>query len=237
LPMGITGTLLIALSFGYVARKRLGAPMRWGSHQRWLRVHIAAGLLGPAFIIVHSGLAPYSALGWLAFLSTGVIVASGFVGRYLLAYVPRGTNGEEPGIDGVRRRLVAYARELLALGFDPSQLGDVTAVDEARRRPSLLYSVVQGVTGDRESRREHQRLQGAIGAGDFATIDADRMRILVRRITRERLWLAHYDEFNRIVGTWRFLHLWFAVILVFGAGLHIMVALRFGDLWIFRGGH
>ena len=36
------------------------------------------------------------------------------------------------------------------------------------------------------------------------------------------------------MGSWRFLHRWFAILMLIAAGFHIWVAVRLGHLWIFE---
>jgi len=81
--LGIPGTLLILGSVAYSLRKRklisVGQPaqlLRWHERMSWL---------GALMVLVHAGIHFNAILGWLAVLAMMVNVASGLVGKFLLA--------------------------------------------------------------------------------------------------------------------------------------------------------
>jgi hypothetical protein len=80
--LGIPGTLLILLSFGYSLRKRkiIGS----GDPRSLLVLHQALTLLGALMILVHAGVHVYAILPWLALAAMLVNVVSGITGQYLL---------------------------------------------------------------------------------------------------------------------------------------------------------
>jgi hypothetical protein len=102
--LGIPGTILILLSFGYSMRKR--KLIRSGRPKTLLRLHEIMTWSGALMILVHAGVHVYAILPWLALLALLVNVASGMVGQYLLersrrhlnerrdAYVERGLSGD-----------------------------------------------------------------------------------------------------------------------------------------------
>lgn len=80
--LGIPGTLLIILSFGYSMRKR--KLIRSGSPRTLLTVHEAFTLVGAAMVLVHAGVHFNAILPWLALATMLLNVASGLVGKFLL---------------------------------------------------------------------------------------------------------------------------------------------------------
>ncbi|MEQ1567483.1 MAG: hypothetical protein ABMA64_17715 [Myxococcota bacterium] len=81
--LGIVGTSLILLSFGYSARKR-----KWitsGKPVTLLRIHEWLSWAGALLVLVHAGVHFESLLAWFAVLAMVVNVASGLTGKYLLA--------------------------------------------------------------------------------------------------------------------------------------------------------
>jgi hypothetical protein len=81
--LGIPGTLLIVLSFGYSLRKR--KLISTGSPARLLELHEQLTWIGALMVLVHAGVHVHAWLPWLALLAMVVNVASGYVGRLLLA--------------------------------------------------------------------------------------------------------------------------------------------------------
>ncbi|MCF8038433.1 MAG: hypothetical protein K9K79_03870 [Desulfohalobiaceae bacterium] len=80
--MGLVGTLIIASSFLYSARKRKYIP--WGNPKQYLRLHEGLAWLGSIMILVHGGVHLNTVLPWLPMAALIVVLASGVTGRYLL---------------------------------------------------------------------------------------------------------------------------------------------------------
>ena len=103
LVIGIAGTLLIfSAEFFYSWRKRKHFTIR--SIRNWLRLHIAVGIIGPLVILWHTGLNFYGFAGWLALL-TGVVLLSGFTGRYIYRQTPRSIKGQELCLKEIQSRM------------------------------------------------------------------------------------------------------------------------------------
>jgi cytochrome b561 len=50
------------------------------------------------------------------------------------------------------------------------------------------------------------------------------------------MWLDRHRELRSLMASWRFLHRWLALLMLAVILCHIVVAFKFGDLWILRGG-
>jgi len=80
--LGLVGTLFIASSFLYSARKR--KYISWGSPKLFLRFHEVFAWLGSIMILVHGGLHFNAVLPWLPMAALAVVLVSGVTGRYVL---------------------------------------------------------------------------------------------------------------------------------------------------------
>jgi hypothetical protein len=60
--------------------------------------------------------------------------------------------------------------------------------------------------------------------------EARRLIPVARAFARDRRRLARLDELRRLLGAWRFLHRWLAIVMLVLAVFHVAVALRFGGL-------
>ena len=90
--LGIVGlTLMLMTETLYSLRKR---AMRrpWGTMRAWLRFHIVTGIVGGWHVFLHAAGSFQGLAGWLTAM-TGVVVASGFIGRYIYTAVPRTADG------------------------------------------------------------------------------------------------------------------------------------------------
>ncbi len=79
---GIVGTVFLALSFGYSARKN--KIIKNGAIKFFLKFHCYTGWIGTLMILVHSGIHFNAILPWAATLLMMVVTASGHVGQYLI---------------------------------------------------------------------------------------------------------------------------------------------------------
>uniref|UniRef100_Q3ARG8 DUF4149 domain-containing protein n=1 Tax=Chlorobium chlorochromatii (strain CaD3) TaxID=340177 RepID=Q3ARG8_CHLCH len=79
---GIVGTLFLALSFGYSARKQ--KLIKNGALKFFLKFHCYSGWVGTLMILVHSGIHFNALLPWIATALMMVVTASGHVGQYLV---------------------------------------------------------------------------------------------------------------------------------------------------------
>lgn len=117
--LGILGAvLMLATEVLYSARKRWHV-LAFGQVRHWLSFHIFTGIVGPALVLMHTGF-EFRGLAGLTALLTGLVVASGFIGRYIYTAVPR----TMAGIEVDRRTLEAEAqrsrRELTIWAADKS---------------------------------------------------------------------------------------------------------------------
>ena len=74
-----------------------------GSLQRWLDVHIVAGLSVPLVGALHAGWRFHGLIG-LGYLAMLAVSLSGIVGRYLYIHIPRGRSGLEMSLDEIERQ-------------------------------------------------------------------------------------------------------------------------------------
>jgi hypothetical protein len=85
---GIFGTVAILVLLAFGVRKRWYRST-WGTLDGWLQSHIYLGLLSALAILLHSGFRFQDRVAVAAFVTLGVVVASGFVGASLYTSVPR----------------------------------------------------------------------------------------------------------------------------------------------------
>ncbi len=90
--LGIIGFVLMLMTETlYSLRKRAMRQPR-GSMRSWLQFHIFTGIVGSYLVVLHSAWS-FNGLAGLLALMTAVVVASGFIGRYIYTAVPRTADG------------------------------------------------------------------------------------------------------------------------------------------------
>lgn len=114
--IGIFGFVCMLLTETLYSLRKRSRSARWGRMADWLQLHIFTGIVGPFMVLLHSSW-KFNGLAGLTLLLTGVIVFSGFVGRYLYTRIPRTADGiEDPGLVGVMQAAaLANARRLMSL--------------------------------------------------------------------------------------------------------------------------
>lgn len=114
--IGILGFVLMLMTETLYSLRKRSRSARWGRMAEWLQFHIFTGIVGPFMVLLHSSW-KFNGLAGVTLLLTGIIVISGFIGRYLYTRIPRTADGiEDPGLVGLMQAsALANARRLLAL--------------------------------------------------------------------------------------------------------------------------
>ena len=109
--LGVTGFLLMLMTeILYTLRKR-SRSARWGRVSSWLQFHIITGLVGPYMVLLHSSW-KFNGLAGIVLLMTGVIVISGFIGRYIYTAIPRSADGLELEAGDIQRQIESLEFEI-----------------------------------------------------------------------------------------------------------------------------
>jgi hypothetical protein len=92
--IGIIGFFLMLMTETLYTLRKRSRSTRWGRMSTWLQFHIFTGLVGPYMVLLHSSW-KFNGLAGMVLLLTVIIVASGFLGRYIYTSVPRNVDGIE----------------------------------------------------------------------------------------------------------------------------------------------
>jgi hypothetical protein len=92
--LGIIGFIMMLMTEILYSLRKRSRLARWGRMSDWLRFHIFTGLAGPFMVLLHSSW-KFNGLAGMVTLLTIIIVASGFVGRYIYTRIPRVLDGTE----------------------------------------------------------------------------------------------------------------------------------------------
>jgi hypothetical protein len=83
LALGIIGTTLMTLLFGYSIRKRVKFSHKIAPLSKWFKAHMWFGILGPIFILWHCRYSLGAQNSNIALWSMLTVSASGLIGRFL----------------------------------------------------------------------------------------------------------------------------------------------------------
>jgi len=232
LAFGVGAAILILTNLAYLLRRSPRVPLRFGSLQRWMTSHLVTGLGAVSLTLLHAGLVPRDSLGGHAALALVVLVLTGAVGRYFYAFVPRAANGRELALEDVRLELASlsggWERTHREFGLGVRQRIDALIAAGSWQggflaRLGSLFLSQRKLRRLLESCRVEGRQQG------LAEAQLDELELLARRAHRTALMASHYEELRALLGTWRYLHRWVALLMVLLVVAHVVAALRYAD--------
>ncbi|QDU68421.1 NAD(P)-binding domain-containing protein [Engelhardtia mirabilis] len=236
--LGVGSIALVLANLLYILRRSPRFPLRLGSLAGWMTLHVATGVLALLAALLHGGMQPRDTVGGHAFWALAALFATGAIGRYLYAYVPRAANGRELELAELRGRLTRVAEgfdrvhpRLAALVRD-----EVGGLVERRQwkasLPARLLALVGAETGLRRLLRQ-VRHEGLVAG--LASDQIDEVTGLARSAHRAALATAHIDDLRGLMESWRWLHRWAAVLLLALIAIHVVYALAYGA-HLFDGG-
>jgi hypothetical protein len=240
---GIFSTLLFAAIYVYPLRKRWTWLRNIGTTRHWLDFHIVMGLSVPFLVAVHSAF-KFGGLAGMAYWIMLAVVASGIVGRYLYAQIPRSKKDAEISLvelqknstqlsddlrnqdlisEEVWRPLVAPIRHEEALRMPVGKaLGRMLALDLARpfrmaalRRQALTFA-------------ECIRTLGGMLASNHP--DLERVVGLARRQSWLTAKICFLDRAGQIFKMWHVVHRPFSYAFLLLLAVHIGMAVWMGFL-------
>jgi thioredoxin reductase/NAD-dependent dihydropyrimidine dehydrogenase PreA subunit len=235
---GVASIALVLANLAYVLRRSLRGLQRFGTLASWMTVHVATGVLALLTALVHAGLEAGDTVGGHALVALVALFATGAIGRYLYAYVPRAANGRElelaelkgrlaraaDGFERVHPRLAALVRDEIA-----------GLVEERQWRTSLPARLLALAGAETGLRRLVQRLRHEAARAGLSPAQRDELVDLARRSHRSALATAHLEDLRGLMAGWRWVHRWGAVLLLVLVALHVAYALAYGA-HLFGGG-
>jgi hypothetical protein len=211
--MGILGFLLMLMTEVLYSLRKRSRSARWGRMSAWLEFHIFTGLVGPYLVLLHTSW-KFNGVAGVLMLMTVIIVASGFVGRYIYTAVPRTVDGAEVQASELEKQIAGLERELQTLYQSSSS--PQTAEPEATLE--LGTGSGQGVL-----------LAGA-KAGPASKEQSRQIKALVKqraRLTRQANSIANA---RKALATWHTVHIPIGLALFTLAGVHIAAAVYYASL-------
>lgn len=147
--LGILGLLLMLMTETLYSLRKRALRRPWGTMRSWLQFHIFTGIVGPYLVFLHAAWSFQGLAGALT-LMTGVVVFSGFVGRYIYTAVPRTVEGVVIEAEALQLRLAEARAEVVRLGGSPSA---TPASPQARQARSRLRELERQMGALRWARR------------------------------------------------------------------------------------
>lgn len=223
--LGIVGAfLMIQTELTYTWRKK--KYFSFGSARRWLQLHIATGLLGPALILWHADFSLSGFAGLVTYL-TILVTISGIFGRYIYRLIPRTLQGEERGLQDMTREQRQFERELrVVLAKEPATLELILGLDILAPKGRGLIGVARTALDYRRARRAIHRHVTALGRHQFAAYK-QLEALAVKRLALERRVVLLANS-KRALANWNKFHKPLTLTLFYAIGIHVMTIIYYG---------
>ncbi|MDZ7266837.1 MAG: hypothetical protein ONB48_06365 [candidate division KSB1 bacterium] len=227
--LGVAGGILCFLTLLYPLRKRWRRLANWGTPRRWFHFHVYCGIAGPLFATLHTAF-KFGGLASICYYAMMIVMASGFVGRFLFALLPRNQRGVLLSLQEIDAEILSLQRALAAAGLNAEHFR-VHAFRQPGRPVRLGWLQVLQLWRRRrqELRHWHRRLT-------VSNLAAARRRSLLALLSRKfflessRLTL---DLTARAFSLWHAFHLPFTYLMFLTLIIHVSLALLLGYTWIF----
>jgi hypothetical protein len=232
--MGITGmTMMLMTETLYAFRKRA----RWfqvGRLRAWLSFHIFTGIVGPALVLTHSAF-EFNGLAGLSIIFTVVVVASGFVGRYLYTAIPRTRAGAELTLAQVATQAAELQAQIDGFATDrPAHAQALMSVD-ARHRDEAQSGTARALLS-RALIDWRYRVEVSRQLRQLDPLERRRLNELSRLLRRRReveRQIATLHSAHRLMSAWHTVHVPLGVTLFLSAFLHVIGTLYYGATRLF----
>jgi hypothetical protein len=242
LRLGMLGVGLFFCLYAYPIRKRWRWLQRFGKTRNWLDFHILMGISVPAIITLHSSL-KFQGIAGVAYWLMMAVVASGFVGRYIYAQIPKSLNETALTLDEIKKLSSAARDDLSRQKIIPkNKLESVlSAPDTARVEQMSMPAVLMAMFwGDLRRPFQTAKLRRAATesfGGNVRTLfglfpssnpELEGVIRLVRRQARLVTKVAFLGRANQIFQLWHVVHRPFSYSFAVLAGVHVSLVILMG---------
>ncbi len=230
--LGILGFLLMVMTETLYSIRKRSRRRAWGKMSTWLEFHIFTGLVGPYMVLLHTSW-KFNGLAGIVMLMTAIIVASGFIGRYIYTAIPRTADGAEMEAAQIQQEVAAAEAELkrwmesqpesmrafsqrITQTLPPVRTGDSWAVVIGRAFTDLGYRLQWWA----ETRKANAAMKAKLRELDALL---KRQRTLKRQV--QSLAMA-----RRMLALWHAVHIPIGMALFTAAIIHIGAAIYYATL-------
>jgi len=225
--LGIVGFLLMLSTETLYSLRKRSRRARWGRTSTWLRLHIFTGIVGSYMVLLHTAWR-FNGLAGVVALLTGLVVASGFVGRYIYTAVPRTVEGVEVEAVELKAQIKSVEADLQRrLAGQPEMAGHVVERLNALRQ--VPESPVRFVLS-RPFLEWGRRLQWWRERREWQAVAGPQARELEELLHRDRTLrgqVASLALARRLLSVWHSVHIPVGVVLFTAAFVHIGAAIYY----------
>lgn len=135
--LGIFGFLLMLMTETLYSLRKRSRKARWGRTANWLSFHIFTGIVGPYMVLLHTAW-KFNGLAGVVTWMMLIVVASGFIGRYIYTSIPRNADGIEMEAGAIEQEIAAIQARLQTLNSGPLKSDQMTRIKALRKQQATL---------------------------------------------------------------------------------------------------
>ncbi len=229
--IGILGFILMLMTeVLYTLRKR-SRSARWGRMSAWLDFHIFTGLVGPFMVLLHSSW-KFNGLAGVVTLLTAIVVASGFIGRYIYTAVPRTADGVEIEAAALENQMKTLDAELQRWLAGQQNLPARTLAQNLAGLPQRSGGSLRVLLG-RSFSEWGYRLKWWSESSRMDARTRTQLEQLERVLRRRRLLNSQIQSLamaRRLLALWHAVHIPIGMALFTAAFIHIIAAIYYATL-------
>ncbi|MDZ7291445.1 MAG: hypothetical protein ONB44_07615 [candidate division KSB1 bacterium] len=230
---GVLGGLLCMLTLLYPLRKRWRLLQNFGTPRTWFRFHVYFGIAGPLFATLHSTF-KFTGLASICYWSMMIVMASGFIGRFLYSQLPHNQRGVALSLKEINNEISSIQRMLRAAGLGDAEM-DLPRRAKGEKNDKRLgktdwFGIIRMIIKRR--RNLHVWKQKLSERGLDALSTRHILALLSRKLFLEGS-IATLEMTTRAFSHWHSLHLPFTYIMFITLTIHVAVAIFWGYTWIF----
>jgi hypothetical protein len=209
-------------------RKRWHVLENLGTPRTWFQFHIYFGIAGPLLATLHTTF-KFGGLASISYWSMMLVMASGFIGRFLFAQLPRNRRGVILSLKEIEAEIRIVQRALENAGLRETISAPYQKAPHSRDIKGIRRLLHLMITRRRELRVWNKRLR----AGKFpASITRQILSLLSRKFFLESSRLT-LDLTMSAFSYWHTLHLPFTYLMFITLLVHVGLAIFLGYTWIF----
>lgn len=225
--MGVLGFVLMLMTETLYSLRKRSRLARWGQMSSWLKFHIFTGIVGPYLVLLHSSW-KFNGVAGVLTLMTGMIVLSGFIGRYLYTSIPRTADGLVMEAEELERQILQLDAHLKAWAASRPMMENAAL---AAALPQAAGSAVLEAGGGSGL----EPLPGGVPASGLAPLpeqepDDAQVTAMQRRRETLRRQAGSLQAARKLLATWHAVHIPIGLALFTLALVHILAAIYFAEL-------
>lgn len=235
---GLLAIAIFIFLWLYPIRKRARWLAWTGSVARWLDVHVMAALVLPLLVAIHSAWRFEGLIG-LGFWSMMVVWASGIVGRYIYARIPRGKAGIELTLEEIGNRRQSLLEEIARnTGIDAQRIDQTLSPERPPAgRLGIVGTLGRMVSDDLARRRAARQMRKLYYSSGPRRRKQDRVVLMrVLKLAKREMALTQQarmlDATHAVFRFWHVFHRPVAIAALGAVVVHVAVVIALGATWL-----